>query len=212
MTKQHFLIKGVADIEELKRVVAKNITTLRKKKGITQIEVAERLNYSDKAVSKWERGESLPDLFVLKQLADMFDVTLDYLVSDNHSIKKEKTAEVDSVRKRKQIDIMSLSVALVWLIATLVFVILHLTTGIKYGHYLTFVYAIPVSAIVWLVFNSIWFNRRTNYLIISVLMWSVLFAVYATFYIFKIRIGMLFILGIPGEIIIFIWSMLGKRK
>ena len=115
-------------------------------------------------------------------------------------------------KRRKQIDIMSMSVALVWLIATLVFVILDLTTNIQYGHYLSFVYAVPVSAIVWLVFNSIWFNKRTNYIIISILMWSVLLSFCASFRLFGISIKMLLLLGVPGQIIIFIWSMLGKRK
>ena len=51
--------------EQLKQTVANNIAQLRKSKGLTQLELAERLNYSDKAVSKWERGEGLPDVLVL---------------------------------------------------------------------------------------------------------------------------------------------------
>ena len=198
-------------MQELKSIIAKNITELRQKNGMTQLEVAEKLNYSDKAVSKWERAESLPDVFVLKQLADLFGVTLDYLVSAEHK-KAQPSSENDGVKKRKQIDVMSLSVALVWLVATLIFVILDITTGIKAAHYLCFVYAVPVSAIVWLVFNSIWFNRRTNYIIISILMWSVLMSFCVSFRMFGISIKMLLLAGVPGQIIIFMWSMLGKRK
>ena len=200
-------------MEELKRIIAKNITELRLKSGMTQLEVAEKLNYSDKAVSKWERAESIPDVVVLKQLADLLGVSLDYLVSEKPKREKQELSpEREAKRKRRQIDIMSMSVALVWLVATLVFVILDLTTKIDHVHFLCFVYAVPVSAVVWLVFNSIWFNRRTNYIIISILMWSVLFAFFASFYAFGIDIRMLFLLGVPGQIIIFMWSMLGKRK
>ncbi len=199
-------------MEEMKRVIAKNIAELRQSKGITQLEVAEKLNYSDKAVSKWERAESVPDIFVLKQIADLFGVTLDYLVSEEHKTVILGTPEEETKKKRKQIDIMSLSVALVWLIATLVFVILDITTNIRLSHYLCFVYAVPVSAIVWLVFNSVWFNRRTNYIIISILMWSVLLSFLASFRTFGIDIKMLLLLGVPGQIIIFMWSMLGRRK
>ena len=199
-------------MEDLKVIIAGNIALLRSKNEMTQLELAEKLNYSDKAVSKWERAESLPDIVVLKQIADIFGVGLDYLCESEHKTKEKKTVENDSLRKRKQIDIMSMSVALVWLVATLVFVVLDITTNIQYGHYLSFVYAIPVSAIVWLVFNSIWFNRRTNYIIISLLVWSVLLAFYMSFFFFGIDIRMLFLLGIPGQIIIFIWSMLGKKK
>lgn len=179
---------------------------------MTQLEIAEKLNYSDKAVSKWERAESVPDVFVLKQIADLYGVTVDYLLSEEHDKKEKCPAENDSVKKRKQIDIMSLAVALVWLVATLVFVILDITTGIKVSHYLCFVYAVPVSAIIWLVFNSIWFNKRTNYIIISVLMWSVLLSMCITFQLYGFNIKMLLWAGVPGQIIIFMWSLLGKRK
>ena len=202
----------MVDMYDMKRIIAKNITELRMAKGMTQLQVAEKLNYSDKAVSKWERAESIPDVVILKEIADLFDVTLDYLVEEKHSKVVQNPIVDESVRKRKQIDIMSLSVALVWFVATLIFVILDLTTKIMYAHMLPFVYAIPVSAIVWLVFNSIWFSKRTNYIIISILVWSTLLAFYLTFYVFGIDIKMLFLVGIPGQLIIFMWSMLGKRK
>lgn len=62
---------------ELKNIIAQNITDLRKKEKLTQAEFAERLNYTDKAISKWERGESIPSIDVLKQIADMFNVKVD---------------------------------------------------------------------------------------------------------------------------------------
>ena len=71
-------------MERIKQSVAKNITDLRRSMGMTQLELAEKLNYSDKAVSKWERGDSIPDVAVLKQISDLFGVTLDYLVSEDH--------------------------------------------------------------------------------------------------------------------------------
>ena len=70
---------------DIKQIIAKNISALRQDKELTQIELAEKLNYSDKAVSKWERGESLPDIGVLTQIADLFEVPLDYLVRREHN-------------------------------------------------------------------------------------------------------------------------------
>ena len=67
-------------MSDIKAIIAKNITALRQNHKMTQIELAEKLNYSDKAVSKWERGESVPDISVLKQIADLFGVTVDYLL------------------------------------------------------------------------------------------------------------------------------------
>ena len=69
-------------MEDIKDIVAQNLTNLRKANKITQLELAEKLNYSDKAISKWERGESLPDVITLKQLADMYGVNVDYILNE----------------------------------------------------------------------------------------------------------------------------------
>ena len=70
-------------MEDLKQIISKNIVSLRNSENMTQAELAEKLNYSDKAVSKWERGDSLPDVIVIKQIADIFGVTVDSLLTDN---------------------------------------------------------------------------------------------------------------------------------
>ena len=65
---------------DLRAVIAKNICDLRTEAGMTQAKLAEVLNYSDKAVSKWERAEAIPDVTVIKAIADYFGVSLDYLL------------------------------------------------------------------------------------------------------------------------------------
>ena len=198
-------------MEDIKKIVSTNITDLRIAKGLTQIELAEKLNYSDKAISKWERGESLPDVTVLKQLADLFDVTLDYLVQPGHD--RRKISQLNrSGRVRNHGFITGMSIILVWLVATLIFTILHLTLQNTYAHFLCFIYAVPVSMIVWLILNSIWFNIRRNYLIISLLLWTGLASIFITFLLFNINIWLIFILGIPSQIIIYLWSNLKYRK
>jgi transcriptional regulator with XRE-family HTH domain len=195
---------------DIKSVIAKNIIALRQSAGITQTQLAEKINYSDKAVSKWERGESLPDIAVLKTIADLFGVTLDWLVEEEHTLPADKvTEDVDARAKRKRtnrIAISYMSVILVWLIATAVFVILDTVPSVKVLHWLSFAYAAPASAVVWLVFNSIWFNLRRNYFIISLLMWSLIAALFINLALCGITIWQLFLLGIPGQIIIVSWS------
>ena len=61
-------------------IIAKKLTKLRKENNLTHLQLAEKLNYSDKAISKWERAESIPDVLVLKSIADLFGVTVDYLL------------------------------------------------------------------------------------------------------------------------------------
>ncbi len=207
---------------ELKQIVARNLSQLRKEHQLTQIQLAEQIHYSDKAVSKWERGESLPDLVVLKQLADYYHVTLDALVCEEgpHALPEktpdssEQYSERESALKpyttRNRIVIAGMAIVLVWLIATTIFVILDiLVPTLQYSPFM-FVYVIPLTVIVWLVFNSIWFNRRVNYFIISLLVWTTLGALFVTFW--SHRPWQLFIIGIPAQIIILLWSALRSGK
>jgi len=191
-------------MENLKQVIAKNIADLRTAKGITQLELAEKLNYSDKAVSKWERAESIPDIIVLKQIADIFDVTLDYFMHSGNDRKKA----IQLYKKgmvRNHGFITGMCILLVWLIATIVFMFMDsLTNGNLY--WLSFVYAVPLSFLIWLIFNTIWFNYKRNFLIISLLLWSVLASIYISFLAFGINLWLVFILGVPSQIIIILWS------
>ena len=196
-------------MNDIKYIVAKNITALRQERKMTQLELAELLNYSDKAVSKWEHADSMPDIATLVDIANVFGVTLDYLVTEEH--KKPKVEEKKKPRFNHGI-IAAVSVALVWFIALLVFVLITLISGRAGAQWIAFVYAVPVSSIVYLVLNSIWFNRKYNYAIISVLMWSVLASIQLTFLLFHIDLGLLYALGVPGQIVIILWRFMRKPQ
>lgn len=195
-------------MDNLKRVIAKNISELRVSAKMTQLELAENLNYSDKAISKWERGESIPDISVLKEIADLFEVTLDYLVEEIHETKVPSSFK-KKTKKYNHGFITGISILLVWLCATLAFVVTDILIDTN-KHWLAFIYAIPVSMIVWLVMNSLWFNKRRNFFIISLLVWSVLIAFFLTFLTFGISVWQVLILGIPGQIIILLWSRIRR--
>ena len=194
-------------MEALKNNVAANIADLRRKNGMTQLELADKLKYSDKAVSKWERGESVPDVAVLKSIADLFGVTVDYLLEETHKKEALPAPLLKSRTKRRGV-IVWLAILLVWMVATVLFVILSLVPmAAERGHlWLAFEFAVPASLIVWLVMNTIWFNRRRNYLIVSLLMWSILAATHLTLFVIGMNIWLIYILGIPAQIIIFLWS------
>ena len=196
-------------MNDIKANVAKNISQLRQKKGMTQLELAEKLNYSDKAVSKWEHGDSLPDIAVLVELADLFDVTLDQLVR-TEDISKVPLQRTDA-NLRHHI-ITSVSTLLVFFICLLTFVLCCIISSGRLCPWIVFVYGIPVSCIVWLVFNSIWFDPRKNYVIISLLMWSVLACIQLSLQLASIQAGLLYLLGIPGQLTIILWSMLKRPK
>ncbi len=197
-------------MEDIKNIVAENIINLRRDRGMTQSELADKLNYTDKAVSKWERGESIPSVIVLKEIADLFEVTVDYLITPEQDKKtieaKERATTVKKTNNRSFIT--GMSILLVWLIAACVFIIIGAAIPDTSYHWNSIFYAVPVSMIVWLVFNSIWFNSRRNFLIISLLMWSLLLALYLTLFLCGHNIWLIFMLGIPGQIIILMWSKL----
>ena len=203
------IIKKESDhMENSKQIVAQKIHDLRVVHKLTQTDLADRLNYSDKAISKWERAESMPDVAVLVQIADRLGVSMDELFRDN----KPPQAPPKADKNLQHGLIIGMSLLLVWLIATFVFIVLVLTgVAVRYC-WLAFLFAVPVSMIVWLVLNSVWFDRRRNYLIISLLMWSVLASIYLCLLPFGYQIWLIFLLGVPGQIIILLWSGLRPKK
>jgi len=197
---------------DIKAIIAANISELRVARGMTQLELAEQLHYSDKAVSKWERGESVPEISTLKAIADLFGVTLDYLVQETHG-----TADTDSIpeakrKKRNRAVITAMSVILVWFIALFSFVVLDIVPVEVHTHWLSFLYALVVSLIVWLVFNSMWFNPRFNYVILSLFVWALLACVHVTCFVASQNVWQIYLLGIPVQIVILLWSRLRSPK
>lgn len=198
-------------MENIKSNVAKNITELRILNNMTQMELAEKLNYSDKTISKWERAESSPDISILVKIADLFGVTLDYLVKTENieeAVVEHKTKETKYNRRA----ISYIAEGGAWIVAIFAFIITTLILNRMSFQWLYFVYALPIVLIVKLIFNSIWFNPRHNYLIISALMWSILATIRITFMYFKINVSLIYSLGVAGQIVIILSSYINKPK
>ncbi len=206
-------------MQELKANIAKHIIALRKGMGLTQAELAQRLNYTDKAVSKWERAESMPDVATLKSVADTFGVTVDDLLRDAPDdaatpVIDAPVADADSPdRRANRIVVALIAVSVVWLVATVVFVVMKLFPNDFDWIWVVYVYAFPASCLVLLVFNMLWGKRILNFVILSLLIWSILFAVYISMLWLDLR--SIFLLGIPAQIIIILWACLrpvGKKR
>ncbi len=198
-------------MENIKSNIAKNITELRILNNMTQLELAEKLNYSDKTISKWERAESSPDIAVLVEMANLFGVTLDYLVKAENVEKAEAENNTEGNKYNRRI-ISYISESVGWIVAIFAFIITTLIIKETTFQWLYFVYAFPIVLIIKLVFNSIWFNPRHNYLIISALMWSVLAAIHITFMYFSVNVSLIYVLGAAGQIVIILWSLINKPK
>ncbi len=197
---------------DIKENLAKNITLYRKANNLTQLELAQKLDYSDKAVSKWERGESVPDLYILKKLADFYGVTIDALISE----PAKEILPKNSNQKRKRMAIFLCSIGLVWLVAVLSFAMINLIFSSITHTWLSFFYAIPITAILLLVFTAVWKKPWLNTLAISLLVWSTLLAIFLTLLCTLTNppktLWMIFLIGIPLQLLTIFFFMYRKSK
>ncbi len=151
---------------------ANRLSDLRRAAGMTQLELAQKLNYSDKSISKWERAEGVPDLYVAHQIADIFEVSVDYLLSDKPFRKP--------IFSRNKLIITLLSMAAPWLLATALNWILGIFLP-SLPLWRLYIYAIPVTAIIALVFSCIWWKKIWRFLSVSAIIWSVPTCVFTSF-------------------------------
>ena len=193
------------DVQPLTQIIAENITELRRAHGMTQAGLAEKLGYSDKSVSKWERAEGVPDIICLKNIADMFGVTVDYLLNSDHDQDvPEETTEINTkpaAAKKKyvvnRLPIVLVSIAGVWLLAAVVYVILML---VRVRFTLSFVAAVVVTALLLVIFNALWGKRKYTFWAVDFLVWSILFLVC---YVCRAHnLWLLMVIGFPASLVV----------
>ena len=193
------------NLKELNIIIAENITRLRTAKQLTQLELANMLSYSDKSVSKWERGESIPDAYVLKKISEIFSVSIDFIFTEHRDEEFRKKP----IRKYKHDrgTITKIVICGIWTLALALFVIFNY---LGYTQWLIFAYTLPVTLVVLIILNSIWGNRKHNVFVISGLVWSSLLAIYLTF--LSANIWKIFLLGIPAQVIIYLSFRIKKKQ
>ena len=184
-------------MNDTKSIIAANLAALRKRRGLTQADLAEHLDYSDKAISRWERGDTLPDVGVLVELCRFYGVTLDDLVRPGCG----ETETQDPSALGGRITVVSLLIAVVWLVATVLFV--YGTTFRPGPHWKVFIYAVPISFAVLMFCNHRWGSPKYNVYITSCLIWTALLAVYIRF--LDYNIWLVFIVGVPAQVCAVLW-------
>lgn len=205
--------------EKLKMQLGANIAAFRKRDGMTQAVLGEKINFSDKAVSKWERGESVPDVLTLVELAKVFGVTVDDLLKD-HNALPENVGKVEQVmgkavektlkRKADKRIIAQLCSLLVWFVALLIFVTCASFEVPK--SWIAFFFAFPINCIVLLSLRSAWRDFRSNKWLISGIVWGFLVSIYMSILIFAhINAWLILLLGIPGQAAIILWFRMFRK-
>lgn len=190
-------------MENLSEIIASNLVLLRKRNNLKQSDVAQKLGYSDKTISKWELGEVTPSVESLVALCKLYNVSLDQITHSTIDVEGVKTNA-----KSNKLVITLLAISAIWMLATIVFVYAQILSG--YNAWIVFVWAVPASMVVAIVFNSIWGKRRANYIYISILVWSLLASFYLQF--LQYNLIPLFFLGIPMQIAILLWASMKSKS
>ena len=188
-------------LEELKLITASNIINLRTQAGMTQAELGSKLNYSDKTISKWERAEAIPDAFVLKQMGELFGVSVDNLLSSHDEWKPIPTEEPETEQVSYSTGrIIAIAVIGVWTLALTAFVALWLVGLIVWQ---VFVAALPISILVYMVLICVFHRKRHLQHVIAVFVLSLFVAGFLLCYP-RYHPWQLFLIVIPAEIIVYL--------
>lgn len=195
-------------MEEARLALASNLIKLRTNAGITQAELGEKLNYSDKTISKWERADALPDVLVLKQISELFHVSIDDLLNPNDKWEKPREPGLKNfLRKYSITAITMVAIAGIWTLAVLVFAILWMLGRVEWT---IFAYAVPVSLITYLVLHSVWRGGKHNVYIVAALVVSIIGAIYIA--LLKYHLWQLFLVVVPAEVVVFLSFRIKKER
>ena len=191
---------------KVREIIAENIAVLRKNSGLTQAELAEKINYSDKAVSKWERGDSIPDVLVLKELADLFSVTVDYFLSE-HS-EDETTPSLECHKRRTRLAIWLTACIAPYFAALILWLVFYYAYKRPDWLWKLFIAPLPAIMIISLVFALLWNKGKREILISSSgVLWTALLVAFT-----MSDAWFLFIIGVPLQLVIIFWLLLAKPR
>ena len=196
-------------MEELNKIIANNLVQLRLRSGLTQLQVAEKINYSDKSVSKWERGESIPDVSVLLQLANLYGVSIDDMVHKH----EKKAIKPKRFKISQHMLICIIAFSAVWFLATIAFAVVYGMYNIYDKAWLSFIVAIPVSFLVLMIFSFCWYPYFVTAIFCSVFLWTTVLAI--TLCINTVNMWLLYIIVVPLQLIVifgFVLNMLLNKN
>ncbi len=182
--------------QDIKQNFSKNLIALRKASALTQLQLAEKLSYSDKSISKWECGDVLPDVVTMQMVAEFFGVTVNDLIGSN--------PPKNTISKNKHLIVTLMSVGLVVLIASLAFLV---CSSLSVEHaWMIYIYALPVMAIVAIVLSATWFGIIPTGISVSLLVWLSGLAFYLSILVFaQTSLWFTFIVCLIVQVLVVLW-------
>ena len=206
-------------MKDLRIIISENLTKLRKSRNLTQAGLGEKFNYSDKAVSKWENGDTLPDVETLYQLCEFYGVTLDYLTKENDELV-DKDIQNQKVQFNSRIAISALIVCAIWMLITTAYVsstIVFPENDPNFNFWPVFVLGVPLSCFSYLICNRLYFKSRTiNFVNLTCIVWGGLASFYLSMAFFNVdsyrKLWPVFLVGVPLQAALTVWYIMRKRK
>lgn len=191
-------------MKDIKEIIAQNIIDLRKEHNMTQGELAEKLNYSDNTISRWEHAEITPSVESLVEIAKLFDVSVEQLLHENITKKISDEKKIDIV---KWIATTLLCVTLVWFISAIAY--FYVKTFLHVDAWMIFMWAVPASFALMMLINVKWKNRVFNFCFLSSILWTIITCFFLQF--LSYHIWLVYIIGIPAQVALAIWTFVRKK-
>lgn len=197
-----------------KDIVAANLTGYRKKAGLSQLELAKKLNYSNKNISKWENGETTPSVFVLKKIADLYGITVDDLLcadTAESSLIVETKAKLDKRHKTIfNLFMLFLANAIMFAVASLVVYILGIVNVTGFNKWLIYLYFTPLCFLSIAIYVKVIY-KFAEIFSISAFGWLICLSIYLSLLNVK-NIELIFILGAAYQFVVFCIAILVNIK
>ncbi len=184
-------------------IVVSNLVKLRKQKGLTQIELSQKINYSDKAISRWEKGEVIPSIDILEKLAEIYGVTVVYFFEEHLD---DEQLKIEEKKFNLRLCIMFSLILIVWTVAVLTFITLNRFLGEYYFQVL--IWALPITTFVIRWCCRYYFNNKFYLLTSSFGCWFTIAAIYLQF--IKLNLWPIFIFGVPVQLTLILLSLFNK--
>lgn len=189
--------------------IAKNIILLRKAYNLKQSDLAEKLHYTDKAISKWERGESTPDVESLAEIARIFNVTVDFLFQENNDAPEFEDKQTKFIHAISSLVVFSTTF---YLIATVIFVYNFITNSPnKVAFWVAFVWATFLSILSAYVLVKRYKYRGAYPFLASACIWLALTTGYCQALVLGENVWMIFLIGVPLQIGVVINKLIHRR-
>lgn len=200
---------------EEKEIIAKNLEYYRKRAKLSQLELSQKLNYSNKNISKWENAETTPSIFVLNKIAKLYNIKVDDLLNESTIEKEEKSktnkAILDGKKKTMfRLAMLALANAIMFTLCTIAIYVLGLVNLTEFNKWMLYLYLTPFTILSILIYVRVIY-KYVSLILISLFGWLICVCVYVSL-IDVINISLIFVLGSAYQFMAIFITILANLK